>query len=178
MSRLAPIAPPDDARLWRLLLSRAHPDSGGTHDLFLWVQSLRDLIAGHGHGHGHGHTPEPEHSAPATDNPRVPFDPELADLENQMNLIERALLVATEAGEPYSGVLRLVRSAPLRDHGRAALAAGKDATYRQLAYIGHLAGFDPEHRGCFYELAESIPMSQHIAGHLIKVLKDGSMSRD
>jgi hypothetical protein len=42
---LSPAAP-TDRRYWRLLLRRAHPDTGGTHDLFLWTQALHEHVAG------------------------------------------------------------------------------------------------------------------------------------
>lgn len=43
MSRTA-TAPPTDPRLWRLLLARAHPDAGGSGELFVWAQALREVL--------------------------------------------------------------------------------------------------------------------------------------
>ena len=46
VARIAPPAPPTDRRFWRLLLARAHPDHGGSEDLFVWCQNLREHVAG------------------------------------------------------------------------------------------------------------------------------------
>lgn len=37
-------APPTDGRLWRLLLARTHPDAGGSDELFVWAQGLRESL--------------------------------------------------------------------------------------------------------------------------------------
>ena len=36
------VAPPEDRRMWRLLLARLHPDAGGDHDLFAFACAVRD----------------------------------------------------------------------------------------------------------------------------------------
>jgi hypothetical protein len=28
--------------MWRRILARAHPDSGGDHELFVWIQNVRE----------------------------------------------------------------------------------------------------------------------------------------
>jgi hypothetical protein len=38
--------PPTDRRMWRRLIDRAHPDTGGAHDLFVWTNRLREHVAG------------------------------------------------------------------------------------------------------------------------------------
>ena len=38
----------EDRRMWRMLLARVHPDSGGDHDLFLFAHTLRQGACGHG----------------------------------------------------------------------------------------------------------------------------------
>lgn len=35
---------PDDKRMWRLLLARAHPDAGGEHELFLWTKKMHESV--------------------------------------------------------------------------------------------------------------------------------------
>ena len=37
-------APFDDRHMWRLLLARLHPDSGGDHELFLFACALKDEL--------------------------------------------------------------------------------------------------------------------------------------
>jgi len=39
---------PTDPRMWRRLLRLAHPDQGGTDDLFVWVRELQEHVAGNG----------------------------------------------------------------------------------------------------------------------------------
>lgn len=36
----------NDKGMWRQLLARCHPDSGGNHDLFLWASDLKDTLFG------------------------------------------------------------------------------------------------------------------------------------
>ena len=36
----------EDRRMWRLLLARLHPDSGGDHDLFAFACAMRDEMSG------------------------------------------------------------------------------------------------------------------------------------
>ena len=35
---------PNDNRMWRLLLARLHPDSGGDHELFVFASTVRDAV--------------------------------------------------------------------------------------------------------------------------------------
>jgi hypothetical protein len=39
-----PTLPTTDKSMWRRLLSRTHPDAGGSHELFLWAGAVRDLV--------------------------------------------------------------------------------------------------------------------------------------
>lgn len=39
---MAEIPEPNDSRMWRQLLARAHPDAGGSDELFVWAQSVRE----------------------------------------------------------------------------------------------------------------------------------------
>ena len=43
MSPRTPTHPPNDARMWKRLVSRCHPDAGGDHDLFIWAAATRIL---------------------------------------------------------------------------------------------------------------------------------------
>ena len=43
MSR-TPTLPPDHPGMWRRLISRAHPDAGGDHELFIWTGAVRDVV--------------------------------------------------------------------------------------------------------------------------------------
>jgi len=39
-----PTHPPTDRSMWRRLLARAHPDTGGTHELFIWAGTVREVV--------------------------------------------------------------------------------------------------------------------------------------
>ena len=39
------LAPFKDRRMWRLVLARLHPDSGGDHDLFAFACAVRDEVS-------------------------------------------------------------------------------------------------------------------------------------
>jgi hypothetical protein len=41
-------APFEDHQMWRLLLARLHPDTGGDHELFLFACALREEVCGYG----------------------------------------------------------------------------------------------------------------------------------
>jgi hypothetical protein len=47
----------------------------------------------------------------------------------------------------------------------------RGASYKRLAAIGHLAGMDTAQRSRWYRIAESIPISDRHAGHVISRLK-------
>lgn len=57
-----------------------------------------------------------------------------------------------------------------------AIATG--ATYKQLAYIGHLVGMDTEERSRWYEVAREIPLSYSHAGHIIEEIEDSQHVAD
>ncbi len=61
--------PPDDPRMWKRLLSRAHPDTGGGHELFIWTRAVKDVVCG-------GELkvePKPRPAARPDDRLRVPW---------------------------------------------------------------------------------------------------------
>lgn len=47
------------------------------------------------------------------------------------------------------------------------------ASYKQLAYIGHLIGMDSEERSRWYEVARYVPLSRSHAAHVIEELEAG-----
>src|SRR5215212_4341783 len=159
-----PTFPPDHRGMWRRLVSRAHPDVGGDHELFIWSVATRDAICG-------GEIPERERRErpsqrrePSTSSvgERVPFD-ELADFGVLTN---RALAMADTAAEPFGFLLRQVADCypasegPLYDQQRCG------ATYKTLAAIGHQVGMSKAERVQWYRVVESIPLSQRHAGHI------------
>jgi len=159
--------------MWRRLLSLAHPDRGGDHSLFIWVQALREYIAGDGidpprRGYEHPRRPT------TTDTPRVPYEEAFERAGSFDGLTRYAVAMAADVGDPYGWLLRL-----LDDCYEAPGYGGvlyrqqhQGATYRQLAAIGHRAGMSKQERTRWYRIAESIPLSQRHAGHILCRLRE------
>lgn len=165
----ASAAPPTDPRLWRLLLARAHPDAGGTGELFVWAQALREVLAdGPPARRESCGRCNPASSSPAEEHERIPFD---ADLD-PIALSRRVLALVEELEHPYSAVLRLLANCGPATHGRPQLQERRGATYRQLAAIAHAAGMSYLERLEWYRVAESVPLSQRAAGHILSRLKN------
>jgi hypothetical protein len=121
--------PPTDRAMWRRLLARAHPDSGGDHELFIWTGAVRDVVCAglrptvEDSGHPDPSTPR---STP-DDTARVPFD----RAEPFAALTGRAL---AHPGE-FAPVLNLLRDCwplPHLSHEQS-----RGASYRRLAAVGH-----------------------------------------
>ena len=167
MPRIATPAPTDCA-MWRRLLRVAHPDTTGSDALFVWTKALHEHVAG---------TSIPE------DPPRLRRDPpkhkgtccrvdfHLAyEYDSHEELTEHAVALSEETRGPYASLLEHLRdcypSVPSDHTLRRAENVG--ATYKQLAYIGHLANLSDTQRMAWYRLAEEVPLSQRHAGHLLQ----------
>jgi hypothetical protein len=97
----------DSPSYWRRLLATVHPDRGGDHELFLFLQALKEHVGECGggsvselcssrHRDRHGH------------HDRVPYDEALGFVDEHTMLTHRALSIAETVQEPFCGVLRLV----------------------------------------------------------------------
>jgi hypothetical protein len=159
--------------MWRRLLGRAHPDAGGSHELFIWTVATRDAICG---GELSSEIPRRERreqpsrgregsTSSAAD--RVPFD-QLADFEL---LTDRALSMAAGLDEPYGYLLRQVANCYPASEGSLYDQQHRGATYKTLAAIGHQVGMTKPERVQWYRIAEAIPLSQRHAGHILSRLK-------
>ncbi len=165
--------PLDDRSMWRRLVSRSHPDAGGSHELFIWAVATRDAICGGELGEEmprreRREQPSRRREAPTSSSgERVPIDEE-AFIEV---LTDRALAMAEAVAEPYGYLLRQVADCepaddePLRDQQR------RGASYRSLAAIGHQVGMTKAERVQWYRIAEAVPLSQRHAGHILSRLK-------
>ncbi len=128
----------------------------------MWAQSLREYLTEGVQGH---YVPRPGYPEPGLE--RIPFD----EGASFYDLTCRALSVALEETDPYRALLRLLRDCGERNHGRAYPQQPKGATYKQLALIAHLAGLSREERATWYGVAESVPLAQRHASHIITKLK-------
>jgi hypothetical protein len=168
-----PTLPIDDRSMWRRVIARAHPDAGGSHELFIWTVAARDTICGGEPGAEIPRVDRRDHPSrwreASTSNAgdRVPFD-EDAYLEV---LTDRAIAMAEAVAEPYGYLLRKVADCyPVGDgplHGQQR----RGASYKSLAAIGRQVGMSKAERVQWYRIAEAIPLSQRHAGHILSRLK-------
>jgi hypothetical protein len=97
----------------------------------------------------------------------VPFD-ENAFIEV---LTDRAIAMAEAVAEPFGLLLRQVadcrpaEDSPLLDQQR------RGASFKSLAAIGHRVGMTKAERIQWYRIAEAVPLSQRLAGHILSRLK-------
>jgi hypothetical protein len=157
----------------------AHPDAGGDEELFVWVRNLQEHVA--------GDEPEdvrsraerrqpPRHHAQRSSREadRVPFGPDAPPgfVEDFGRLTARACGMAAQLEEPYATLLRLLGDCkPLMNDPGMDRQQTSGATYKSLAHIGHLCDMDAAARRRWYEVAESVPLAQRHAGHLIVKLR-------
>jgi hypothetical protein len=170
---LAP-APPQDRRFWRLLLRRAHPDTGGSHDLFLWTQSVREYVAGDAPEEPPPRARRQPPPHPPTGEDRVAYSLDFEKYGSFTEVTQAALLIGETLPQPFSGLLCLLADCaevgeddPI--HHRAQHVG---ATYRSLAALAHKAGFTKAERVRLYRIAEQIPLSERHCGHLHKKLAE------
>lgn len=161
-------APPTDARLWRLILARCHPDAGGNEEVFVFAQGVREAVTtGPASPRQLCERCPSAPTGPAEDTARIPFD---ADLD-PVALSRRALALVDELEHPYSAVLWLLANCALATHGRPQLQERRGASYKQLAAIAYAVGMSYPERLKWYKVAESVPLSQRHAGHILGRLK-------
>jgi hypothetical protein len=161
---------PTDRSMWRRLLRVVHPDTGGGHDLFIWTSALQEHVVG-------DHVEEPRREPPPhyAQTERVDFSGAFNRFDSHEELTRHAVKVSESGAidEPYRSILGLLRdcypAAPTDT--RLTRTESQGASYKQLAYIGHLAGMGGPARMEFYRVAEAIPLSQRHAGHIIAKLK-------
>jgi len=140
------------------------PDAYGSHELFIWITHIEQLICSNMLEVSQPEPPRPE-PARSADPDRVPFSP-AADFAF---LTRRALILADDVAPPYNAVLRLLKDCePFADF---ADKQRRGASYKQLAAVAHQAGMTKTERIGWYKIAESVPISDRHAGHLLGRLK-------
>lgn len=166
MSR-TPTLPPTDKAMWRRLIARTHPDAGGDHELFIWVGSVRELVCS-GNLRSRPKPEPPPEPRTVYEEGRVPFPVGVAFDE----LTSLALEQAGAGGDLYGSLLMLLQDCHSLTH--LAHEEQRGASYRRLAYIGHLTGMTGTERSGWYRVAESIPLADRHAGHILKRLKEAA----
>ncbi len=172
--------PPDDPRMWKRLVSRAHPDAGGDHELFLWAVATREVVCGGELGSAiprRSAPPKPEPAAgrSSDDSDRIGFEFAFHKAESFSDLTRQAIELANSGEIPktYANALRLLadcqeasRVDPMLFHQQR-----QGATYKQLAAIAHSLGMTKAERVGWYRVAERVPLSVRHAGHILSRLK-------
>jgi hypothetical protein len=151
--------------MWKRVLRRCHPDTGGDHSLFIWVNSVFEHVAGDTF-EPPSREYEPPRRTTTTDTPRVPFE-EDAILEV---LTACALAMAEAVAEPYGYLLRQVADCHPAEGGPLHRQQTQGASYKSLAAIGHRVGMTKAERVQWYRIAEAVPLSQRHAGHIFTKL--------
>ncbi len=165
--------PPDDPKMWRRLVARAHPDTGGDHELFVWATTVKDAVCRGIEAPRVEREPRPYESprrpttSPADAAERVPFSP----FEDFDALTQKGLSVAEDVPGLYGRLLRFVADCPTVEDGRFYHQQCRGATYKQLAAIAHKAGLSRPERVPWYRVCESIPLAQRHAGHILSRLE-------
>jgi hypothetical protein len=145
-----------------------HPDTGGDDDLFVWVRHLQEHVAGDSIDEPPRHTRRapPRHK---TTGERIDYTRAYDIAYTFDELTARALIAAQELEEPYRSVLFMLEGCYEVGRVYAPLYYQQHlgATYKQLAAIAHRVGMSKEQRVKWYRIAESIPLSQRHAGHIM-----------
>jgi hypothetical protein len=165
---------PQDRSMWRLLLRRCHPDQGGSNELFVWAQSLRDFVGSDApeeppqRSSTRRDPSEARHHSTSSSADRIRLDADASFA----GLTQRALRVAEELHDPYRTLLFLLADCVEVAPNERTLwrQQGQAATYRSLAALAYRADMSQSERIQLYKIAEQIGLRQRHVGHLIAKL--------
>ncbi len=156
-----PTLPLDDRRMWRKAIAALHPDRGEDYEACIWIQAVRDTVCS-----GQTDRAIPKHEPQTVyEEGRVPF-PEIADFEA---LTRRALEVGEEMGGIFAVPLGQLYNCRPMPH--LVQEQERGVSYKRLAYLAHICGMSKAERIEWYRVAESIPLSDRHAGHIIAAAK-------
>ena len=161
--------PPTDRSMWRRLLRHVHPDTGGDEELFVWCRYLQEHVTGAVVEEAPRQTQQ--HS---TAGDRLDFSEAFAKAQSFAELTRIAVSVADAVGGPYARLLRFLGDCYEASQAHPTLYRQQHhgATYKQLAAIAYKAGMTKQERIQWYRVAESLPLSQRHAGHIIGRLQE------
>jgi hypothetical protein len=160
--------PPTDKSMWCKLKARAHPDGGGDHELFIWAGSVEEVVCGsqrQPHERPARESPRRRYPSTKEDPDRIPYPPGTSFRE----VTKQALQRASTGLDGYGRLLALLEDCWPLDHLWREQRRG--ASYKRLAAIGHMVGMTKAERVEWYRVAESIPLSDRHAGHILSRLK-------
>ncbi len=167
----------DDPAMLRRVIARTHRDAGGDDALFIAANELReDILSGElvpaepkdlarcSNCPRRDATPRRSYSTDA-DPARAPFSTDASFDQLTSLALERAGTVAGVYGELLLQLRDCVFMADMERQQR------RGASYKQLAYIAHLAKMSKPERAGWYRVAEDVPLADRHASHLISRLK-------
>lgn len=161
-------APVDDPKMWRRVLKLTHPDAGGSHETFIWVQAVRESVCDGNHASAssrrHAGTAERTYSGEVS---RIPYSPHT----NFDNATGEALRYAMSHQDLFASVLQLLEDCYPQNMVYLRREQERGASYKRLAAIGYLIGMDSKERSRWYRIAEAVPLSDRHAGHILSRLK-------
>ncbi len=137
-------------------MARTHPDVGGSHELFIWVGAVRDLVCARVAEPASWSRSESTTNPPTPNPDRIPWSGAY-DFEE----VTRAALRYASSGGPYSPLLALLANCRPLEH----LSAQQDrgASYKQLAAVGHAWGMTKRERAAWYRVAEDLALTDRHA---------------
>lgn len=168
---------PTDRGMWRRLFRIVHPDTGGEHDLFIWVQALQDHVAGDTYEEPPPliHREPPQHQTSSAGD-RIDFVAAYTNAANFHELTRLAVAMADDVGEPYAPLLRMLSDCygAVPNDPMLHRHQHEGATYKSAAAVAYRAGFSKAERIRWYRICEAIPLSQRHIGHLLMKFQDAA----
>jgi len=162
--------------MWRRLLRHVHPDTGGDAELFVWVRNLQEHVAGDSieEAPHRGHTRHQPPPHPTTGE-RIPYEAAFDNAADFHDLTRQAVALAGNVDPVHGRLLGLLVDCYEASEVDIGLSRQQHqgATYKQLAAIAYAAGMSKQERVQWYRIAESIPLAQRHAGHILSKLKNG-----
>jgi hypothetical protein len=153
-----------------------HPDTYGDEDLFVWCRHLQEYVTSDHieESPSYVRRQPPRHHPPQTE--RLDFTSAYERFASHRDLTRHIVDVAQDYGEPYASVLLLLSDCYFAAPSEVMLSRQEaiGASYKQLAYVAHLAGMNSAQRTRFYRVAEELLLSQRHAGHLIGRLQQAA----
>jgi hypothetical protein len=160
----------DDKAMWRKEMALHHPDRGGDHESFIWIQAVRDFVCERVSG-GAESSVHPSAGRTQSRPEPSPVDPDRIPWSGAYDFQEvtRMALLYAALDKPYAPLLSLLADCQPLDYMVCQQSRG--ASYRQLAAIGHAWGMIKRERVAWYRAAEDLALTDRHASHLLGRLK-------
>lgn len=162
-------APVDDPKMWRKARRPHHPDNGGDAEVFIFLTAVMERVSAlkatreAPREETVGDARRSGREAASTD--RIPYPPG----SDFREITRTALRYACTHPGTFAGLLR--RLADCETLVGMERQQSRGASYRQLAYVGHLVGMSKPERVVWYRLAEDLVLTDRHCSHIISRLQ-------